>query len=62
MRRHAAQSGTRDEVLAELRDSAEGWPRMGRDDLGADALQAVDAITGGATEVRVGHIVYTVTD
>ena len=62
MKRHAAQSGTRDEVLAELRDSAEGWPRMGRDDLGEAAKQAAVAIAAGETSVSVGHIVYTVTD
>lgn len=52
--------GTREDVLAELRDSAEGWQRFGRDDLSAQARTAHEAIANGAVAAQVGHIVYQV--
>jgi hypothetical protein len=54
--------GSRDEILVELRRLREGWEHFGNDRLVDEARQAIDAITSGASSVRVGHTTYDVTE
>ncbi|MGV9364471.1 hypothetical protein [Amycolatopsis sp. NPDC003731] len=54
--------GTQEELLAELRRLKEGWEHFGNDRLASEAGQAIDALTLGASSVRVGHTVFDVTE
>ncbi|WP_458085739.1 hypothetical protein [Streptomyces malaysiensis] len=54
--------GTRDELIADLRDSAEGWHHLCKDALSAAAADAADGLEAGSFSVKVGHTIYTVTD
>jgi hypothetical protein len=53
-------TGTRDDVAAELHDSAIGWLHMGRDDISREAHHAHMKITSGDDTATVGHITYSV--
>lgn len=54
--------GTRGELIAELRRLKEGWEHFGNARLANEAGQAIDALTLGASSVRVGHTAYDVTE
>jgi hypothetical protein len=54
--------GSRDELLAELRRLADGWNHFGNARRAEEARQAIDALTLGASSVRVGHTAYDVTE
>jgi len=54
--------GTQDEILAELGRLEEGWRHFGNERLAVEARQALDAVTLGASSVRVGHMTFDVTE
>jgi hypothetical protein len=54
------KSGTREELITDLRDSAEGWRHFAKDELSEASSAGVAALQGGADSVRVGHTVYVV--
>lgn len=54
--------GTRGELLAEIRRLHVGWIHLGNPRLAAGAESALRELTEGVTSVRVGHVVYDVTD
>lgn len=60
--RYSVVRGTRDELLAELRDSAVGWAHMGKPGLAGEAKTAHRMITDGAESAQVGHLRYEVRD
>ncbi|MGV9659110.1 hypothetical protein ACWDR5_19355 [Streptomyces koyangensis] len=53
--------GPRADIVAELRELAEGWPHMGRPDLGEAAAIGAEAVAEGAAYADVGHTRYSVT-
>jgi hypothetical protein len=55
-------TGTRIELLAELRRLAEGWEHLGKPLKVAEALTGITALTSGADTVDVGHSLYKVTE
>ncbi|WP_406226412.1 hypothetical protein OH723_24390 [Streptomyces albidoflavus] len=55
------RSGPRESIVAELRELAEGWPHMGRPDLGEAAASGAEAVAEGAAYADVGHTRYSVT-
>lgn len=55
-------TGTRDELLAELRKAETGWWHQGRPDLSSQARNAVESLAGGSPEAQVGHVEYLVTE
>jgi hypothetical protein len=60
--RWSVWSGSRDEVLAQLRDAAVGWDHQGKPELAAQAVDAVERVVEGADLARVGHWLYVVRD
>lgn len=58
--RWSVWSGTREQVLAQLRESAAGWEHFGKPHLAAQAADAVERVGGGEEIVRVGHWLYLV--
>lgn len=58
--RWSVWSGSREEVLAELGDSAKGWEHQGKTQLAAQARDGVERVGGGADLARVGHWLYVV--
>ncbi|MFE1126763.1 hypothetical protein ACFW6R_08910 [Streptomyces albidoflavus] len=55
------RSGSRADIVAELHELAEGWPHMGRPDLGEAAAQGAVAVADGAAYADVGHTRFSVT-
>lgn len=53
--------GTRDELIAELEDSATGWRAFAKDDNAEDCEQGIERLREGAESVTVGHTEYRVT-
>lgn len=53
--------GTRDELIADLEDSATGWRAFAKTDNAADCEQGIERLRGGAEAVTVGHTEYRVT-
>lgn len=65
MERHLSAmecTGTRDELISELDDSARGWAAFAKDDNAADCRAGIERLREGADQVTVGHTVYRVTD
>ena len=60
--RSAVRRGNREWVLAELRESVEGWTHHGNRSLAIEADRAAQEVESGATRVRAGHIEYEVVD
>lgn len=60
--RYTVFRGGRDEVSAELRDAVTGWEHNGKPALAAEAREALGQVAQGADSVRVGHLVYEVSD
>ncbi|KPI09951.1 hypothetical protein OV450_3442 [Actinobacteria bacterium OV450] len=54
-------TGTREELINELEDRAEGWHHMGSDRKRDRALEAAQALRDGSFSVKVGHRIYSVT-
>lgn len=52
--------GTREEIIAELHDSSDGWFHFGKETLAFEARSAAAKILAGAGSVRVGHLEYVV--
>jgi hypothetical protein len=57
---HMTESGTRTELVAELRRLATGWYFLCKDELSARAEDAANSLEAGACCVQVGHTTYTV--
>lgn len=55
-------SGTRDELIAELEDSAQGWTAFAKDDNAEDCRDGIERLRDGLNQVTVGYTVYRVTD
>ena len=53
--------GTRDELIADLEDSAEGWTAFAKDDNAEDCRAGIERLREGATAITVGHTEYRVT-
>lgn len=56
------KSGTRDELVAELREMSEGWWHLCKDELSASAADAANGLESGSCSVKVGHTIYTVNE
>lgn len=56
------QRGTREELVAMLREQSEGWYWLAKDTLSEASTIGADTLESGASEVQVGHTVYSVTD
>lgn len=54
------KTGTRAELIATLREMAEGWHHLCKDELSAAATNAVVELESGSFSVKVGHTIYTV--
>ncbi len=61
-RGHDTFSGTKAEVVAELRDRAEGWHHMASDAKRDRALEAAESVEAGSFSVKVGNTIFNVTD
>jgi hypothetical protein len=55
-------SGTRDELMSQLKSMAEGWDHMGKPNKSAEAAAAAFELESGASSVQAGHTTYIVTD
>lgn len=53
-------SGTRDELVTELRKMATGWDHLAKPANASEATKGAETLEGGASSVRVGHTTYTV--
>lgn len=57
------QEGSRADLVAELRDRAEGWHHLCKDELRDASSEAAAALEDGrVNEVRVGHTTFRVTE
>ncbi|MFE1763075.1 hypothetical protein ACFW81_02465 [Streptomyces angustmyceticus] len=54
------KSGSREELVADLRDSAEGWHHFGKDELSKASSTGATELESGAGSVQVGHTIYEV--
>jgi hypothetical protein len=54
------KSGTREELVTDLLDSAQGWYHFAKDELSEASSAGAAALQGGADSVQVGHTVYVV--
>lgn len=55
-------TGTRTELVRMLREMAEGWWHLAKDELAEAARDGAERLEAGASSIRVGHTIYTVTD
>ncbi|MFE6846583.1 hypothetical protein [Streptomyces sp. NPDC057686] len=55
-------SGTREEIIAALEERAEGWHWMASDRKRDRALEAAQGIRDGSFSVKVGNVIYTVSE
>jgi hypothetical protein len=55
-------SGTRDELMSQLKNMAEGWDHLGKPKQAAAAVAAFIELESGASSVQAGHTTYIVTD
>ncbi|WP_369190125.1 hypothetical protein [Streptomyces sp. R08] len=60
-RGHENVSGTREELVSELRDRATGWHHMASDKKRDRALEAAESLEAGSFSVKVGNTIYSVT-
>ncbi len=56
------ETGTRAELTDRLRDMAEGWHHLCKDELSRAAADGARDIEAGHESVKVGHTTYTVSD
>lgn len=61
-RGHEHVSGTRDELIADLKERADHWHHMASDKKRDRALEAAQGLSDGSFSVRVGNRIYSVTD
>lgn len=54
--------GTREELIAELEKTGEGWLAFSKDSNAEDCSIGIERLRDGLDEVTVGHTVYRVTD
>lgn len=54
------KKGSRAELVSELREMAEGWHHLCKDDLSAKAAEMADELESGSFSVKVGHTIYSV--
>ncbi|MCF3174762.1 hypothetical protein IPZ61_15700 [Streptomyces sioyaensis] len=54
------KTGGRNELVADLLDSAQGWHHFGKDKLRDDSSAGAADLQSGADEVTVGHTTYVV--
>lgn len=59
---HLHKTGTRDELIAELEDRAEGWSHMGRADRAQASRDAAQQLRDGEVEVMAVQTWYYATD
>lgn len=52
--------GTREELVKELQEMAEGWDHLCKPELSEAATNAVAGLEGGSFSVKVGHTIYSV--
>jgi len=55
-------TGTLAELVEALRELAEGWSHLARDDRAEAALAGAEQLLAGDCSVQVGHTLYVVTD
>ena len=53
-------TGARDELIADLEDSATGWRAFAKDDNAEDCERGIAQLREGADRVTVGHTEYRV--
>lgn len=53
-------TGTRDELIADLEDSAVGWAHFAKDELANACATAAERLRAGELEVMAGHTTYRV--
>ena len=58
--RYSVVSGSRDQVLIELKQGGIGWDHQGKAQLVSQAVRGYEAVEQGAEVTRVGHLVYLV--
>lgn len=54
------RDGTRDELVRELRDMAEGWDHLAKPKNSEAASEAADRLESGADSAVAGHTTYSV--
>ena len=56
------KTGTRDELVAELKNDVGYWGFIGNDDNLTAAVDGAKALEAGSFSVKVGHTIYSVSD
>lgn len=54
------KSGSREELVDELREMSEGWHHLCKDELSQRASEAAQSLEAGSCSVKVGHTTYSV--
>lgn len=58
--RMMTESGTRADLVAKLREMAEGWDHLAKPDNATAAAEGASELATGAASVQVGHTRYVV--